>query len=77
MNDQKAEVTQRGIFSMQVCVPKTWSDEQATNFANAQNPAGTECGWIMRKEGDPALAGDPERRACAERAGFVHIMFDA
>lgn len=70
----KPSVTRCGILDMQVCVPSTFSDEQVEEFANRNNPAGTEAGWAITKEGDPVLAGDPERIACQDRDGYVHIM---
>ncbi len=72
-----AEVTKRGAFSMQVCVPSDWTDEQVKQFADRENLCGTEHGWSIRKAGDKALNGDPERNACQQRAGHVHIMLDA
>lgn len=30
-----AEITRRGICSMQVCVPKSWTDDQVVDFATA------------------------------------------
>lgn len=73
----KPMVTKTGALSMQVCVPADWTDQQATSFAERENPCGTTCGWVMRKQGDDALAGANERVSCAERDGFVHIMLDA
>lgn len=72
----EAEVTRWGILDMQVCVPSSWSDEQVCSFADMQNPAGTEMGWIIRREGDAFLSGDSERSVCEDRKGFVHIMLD-
>jgi hypothetical protein len=72
----KPEVTKQGIFSMQVCIPADWTDVQAKDFADSENPSGTSQGWFIRKDGDPALCGDDERVACSDRAGFVHIMLD-
>lgn len=72
-----AEVTKRGMLDMQVCVPADWTDEQAVAFAERAYPCGTTNGWVIRREGDEALAGDPERRPCEKRAGHVHIMLDA
>lgn len=72
-----AEVTKTGALNMQVCVPADWSDEQVKAFADRENLCGTEHGWHIRKAGDPALAGDPERRLCAQREGYVHVMLDA
>jgi len=72
-----AEIVKTGIFDMQVCIPSNWSDEQVVNFANGQNYCGTAKGWMIRKEGDGALCGDPERVQCEDRKDFVHIMLDA
>ena len=69
-------VTIRGFFDMQVCVPKNWTDEQVLEFADAENPTGTERGWHIRREGSELLKGQPERRPCDERKDFVHIMLD-
>lgn len=73
----KPEVTKRGIFDMQVCVPRDWTDDEVVAFANAQNPCGTTHGWAIRREGDERLSGYPERNQCSERQEFVHIMLDA
>lgn len=72
-----AEVTKYGSFDMQVCVPTDWTDEQALAFAEAEYQCGTQGGWSVRKEGDPALRGCPERMPCEARSGHVHIMLDA
>lgn len=72
-----AEVTRTGALDMQVCVPEGWPDEDVELFAETMNPCGTENGWFVCKEGDEALAGDPERIPCVEREGFVHVMLDA
>ena len=71
------QVTKRGALDMQVCVPAEWTDEQAKSFADRENLCGTELGWVIRRQGDKALAGDPERQPCSTRAGYVHIMLDA
>lgn len=70
------EVTLRGVFSMQVCVPQELPDEEVVKFANLENPSGTEFGWSIRREGDPLLGGDPERQVCDRKKGFVHIVLD-
>lgn len=72
-----AEVTRRGALDMQVCVPADWGDDAVKAFADQENLCGTADGWAIRKEGDPALNGDPERAACQSRPGFVHVMLDA
>lgn len=72
-----AEVTKRNALDMQVCVPAEWTDDQVKEFADRENLCGTELGWGIRRQGDPALAGCDERVECKQRAGHVHIMLDA
>lgn len=72
-----AEVTKRGALDMQVCVPKEWTDEQVLDFASLQNPCGTQAGWAIRREGDEALRGAPERVQCEAKPENCHIMLDA
>ena len=74
---EEAEVTRRGALDMQVCVPKDWTDKQVKEFADTVNMCGTDHGWHIRKDGDPALAGCDERATCSDRDGFVHVMLDA
>ena len=73
---QEPELTRQGALDMQVCVPKGWTDAQVVAFANRANWSGLDAGWQIRKEGDPALDGDPERVQCndLDRAEFVHVM---
>lgn len=72
-----AKVTHLGIFDMQVCVPMEWTDKDVLTFAEKEYPSGTDGGWEIRKEGDPALSEDSERVPCDDRSGCVHIMLDA
>lgn len=73
---EKAVVTNVGMLDLRACVPRGWSDSDATDFVNTDTPAGTDHGWQMKHDGDPTLSGDPERVACSSRTGFVHIMFE-
>jgi len=73
----EASVVYQGVLDMQVCVPAKWDDEHVRLFAAAAAPCGTSHGWQIRRRGDEALGGDPERNPCAQREGFVHIMLDA
>ena len=73
----KPEVTRFGALDMQVCVPKEWSDGMVTRFAEQEYPCGTTNGWRIRRTGDLALGGKPERVTCEGREDFVHIMLDA
>lgn len=75
-NVPQPEVTRRGLLGMQVCVPESFTDEQAEEFANNDTPTGIESRWTIRREGDPALCGCAERVPCEDRAGCVHIMMD-
>lgn len=70
-------VARRGLLDMQVCVPKTYTDDDVERFAEEVNRCGTENGWQIRREGDEALAGDPERSQCSDYPGNVHIVLDA
>lgn len=72
-----AEVTRRGVFDCQVCVPTDWDDYAVKRFADRENLCGTSHGWHIRKEGYKGLAGAPERVPCESRPGFVHVMLDA
>lgn len=69
-------VTRMALASMQVCVPAESSDEEVEQFANSSHPTGIESRWAIRREGDAALLGSPERNPCEARAGCVHIMLD-
>jgi hypothetical protein len=75
-DNNEPEVTYIGRLDMQVCVPSEWTDDSVLQFAEQENPNGAS-GWSIRRSGDRALAGDPERQNCKGRAGFVHIMLDA
>jgi hypothetical protein len=70
-------VTHRSVFDIQVCVPRDWEDHRVIHFANVQYAPGTWRSWQIRRTGDAALAGDPERVPCDKREGYVHIMLDA
>jgi len=69
----KPMVTRRGFLDMQVCVSKGWTDKQAEEFANSENPTGINSKWSMKHTGDPYLGGDDERVQCEERQGCIHI----
>jgi hypothetical protein len=75
--DETADITHHGALDIQVCVPEGWTDERVLEFANRTHPCGTAHGWHVRKAGDPALNGAPERHPCAQRELHVHIMLDA
>lgn len=66
-------ITRTDFLAMQVCVPKDWDDEEVKRFADDRNYCGTQNGWIVRKQGNPALLGCDERVACADRPDYVHV----
>lgn len=76
MNRPIPKVIRTGLLDLQVCVPENWDDVGVENFANCQNPCGTEHGWKIRKD-SKMLAGDPERNPCEAFSGFVHVTLDA
>lgn len=63
----KPEITQIGLLAMQVCVPKEFTDAEAEQFANAENPTGCNSNWGVRHEA-------PVRVDCEEREGCVHLV---
>ncbi len=75
--DYVASVTKRGFLDMQVCIPKKWDDSMVVEFAEKENPCGTSCGWVIRREGNDNLSGSPERAQCDQEFANVHIMLDA
>lgn len=72
-----ATVTQLHVLSMQICIPKDWTDEQAKQFADTQNPCGTRNGWFVCKDGDDILQGDSERVDCLKEPDHVHLVLVA
>jgi len=69
-------ITKTGVFDIQVCVPKDWTDQMVTEFANKQSPTGTANGWRVRKQSDYKLAEALERVDCSILIDHVHIMLD-
>ncbi len=77
MRPTEANVVRQGFITVQVCVPKDWTDEQAEQFAEREYPCGTSVGWTVRKDGDEALQGTPARIECDANPDLVHMMLDA
>ena len=70
-----AQVTRGGVLDMQVCCPSNWTDEQIVEFANRENPAGTQNGWSITRAGATVLNGDKERVPCVGGpANSIHVM---
>ena len=70
-------VLRHGALTLAVCVPATFSDDEAQAFANEAVLCGTENGWQVCREGDSALAGCPERVRCDRHPENVHILMGA
>jgi len=72
------QVTRMALCSLQVCVPKTFTDAQVEEFANTEHPTGISSQWQMRHTGDASLNGAPERAQCdfPGREDCCHIMLD-
>lgn len=68
--DHPAEVKRMGPLSVQVCVPKDWSDKHVLRFVEDQYPCGTSMGWTIRQQ-------EPIRNPCACFNDHIHIMLDA
>lgn len=67
-------ISRRGIFSCQVCVPKEFTDEEAIKAAESLYPCGTENGWFVVEE---FSNGDPKRVQCQSYPENVHIVLTA
>lgn len=72
-----ASILKRTVFSIQVCVPKTWTDEQVIAFAENDSPCGTRNGWLILKQGDEQLRGADERVECVDDSDNCHIVLVA
>lgn len=76
MTDNTPVITRLGILDAQVCVPREWTDEQVIAFFVAEAQDSTISSPAIRREGDRALAGAPERAQCSKRPHCVHIVLD-
>lgn len=76
LTDGIPRVSRYKAFSVQVCVPKTFTDEEILAFAEKAYPAGTSAGWSIRREGSKLLQGAPERNQCHALPNHVHIVLD-
>lgn len=73
-NKQEPCITRWGFLHCQVCVPESWTPEQAGEWLETQNPAGTSNGWFF-VDSSEQLSGDQPIVKCEERSGFVHMVF--
>ncbi len=68
--------TQIKLASIQVCVPKEYTDKQTEDFADKDSPTGLDHGWAIRREGHEHLNGSPERVSCDKNDENVHVTLD-
>lgn len=68
------EIVRISFLAMQLCVPEDFTEAQILEAAERLNPSGTTNGWILAKEGDMALKGDPERVPCLAHPEKVHVL---
>jgi hypothetical protein len=62
-------ITRWSLCSLQVCVPKSFTDAEAEEFANRENPTGIESPWLVTDRMD-------QRVQCEERPDCCHIVMD-
>jgi len=67
----KAAIIRSGILSIQLCVPKEWTDAQVIALAEKEDPCGTFAGWQVRKSSKKC---GPERVQCKESGEMIHIV---
>ncbi len=72
-----AEIIQAYPFSIQLCVPETWTNEQILAFGETTRPCGTEYGWFIRPDGTPETSNTRERVQCELNSNNVHVILDA
>ena len=70
----EAQIIRIGFFQMQLCVPKEFSDKEIIEFAERENPAGTQNGWNLVRDGDEILGGDSARVQCLEIEDNIHVV---
>lgn len=68
-----AQVIRTGIFNIQVCAPKDWTDAQIEKFAEQQQPneigyAWTICGALPN--------GDPKEVQCDKFPDHKHVVLE-
>lgn len=70
------EVIQQTVFSIQVCVPATATDEEVLLAAEVAVPCGTRAGWSIRRATEDD-ADYQERVPCAEHEDRCHLVLEA
>lgn len=68
-----AEVIRAGLLEIQVCVPKTFTDEQVEEFTNEDNPTGLESRWRIQRE----VEDNPTyqiRCQCSQKEDHCHLV---
>lgn len=68
--DKPAVLEKFGLLGGAICVPKGWTDGQATAWVEGQNPAGTSGGWQVNE------SHEANRSACTQRPNCVHLIIN-
>lgn len=71
--DQSAppNVLRETVFTLQVCVPKSMTDDEVEQHFERVRPAGTAHGWRISANAEPRCA------QCLQYAGNVHFVLEA
>ena len=72
----RMQIINKYIFSTQVCAEESATDQEIEEYVNCVLPTGLDSKWVIRKQGDTVLEGDPERQPCEDKSGWVHVMLD-
>jgi hypothetical protein len=67
-------ICRKKVLSMQLCVPKDWTESKILEFAENRVPCGIESGWYLCKKDDPVLDGAEDRVSCDDRSEYVHVV---
>ena len=67
-------VLRMNLCGLRVCVPREWSNDEITDFANTERPTGIKSCWVVAENGASVLGGDQARIRCADDREKVHVV---
>lgn len=68
------EVLKNKIFYIQLCVHKSWTDQQVLDYAEEHAPCGIETGWIIHRSGVCKDNLPIDTVPCDIKPEFVHVL---
>ena len=74
MDNAKGIIVQNRVFTLMLCIPESWSDKEAKEFAEKEEPSGVGAGWRVAEDGSPMIQGAMSRVPCQEVLGRVHVV---